>query len=82
VLELIIEHDNNIAWKKEQYVGRIKYSPLQPSVGKTIPFHLLSDAYQIRIDSEGRCFITSLGTSLPTGDPLVLMLQVFYKKGA
>jgi hypothetical protein len=78
-LELIIQHANNIDWKQEQYVGKVKDKSLQPGKPQTLPFNLLTDNYQLRIDAQGKCYVKFLNGSLPSSDPFILPLKVFYK---
>lgn len=78
-LELIIQHSNNIDWAQEQFIGTIKYTPLLPGIGQSIPFSLLNDGYIIRIDTAGDCFLKLITSVLPDKDIVVVPLKVFYK---
>jgi hypothetical protein len=78
-LELIMQHANNIDWKQEQYVGKIKYEPLQPSKEQSLPFNLLTDNYVLRIDDNGKCYLKFMSGSLPTANPVILPLSVLYR---
>ncbi len=77
--ELIVQHNNNLSWSQEQYVGKIKQSQLLPNTGQNLPFNLGSDAYTLRIESNGKCYLRFLSGTLPASDPVVLFLKVFYK---
>lgn len=78
-LELIIQHANNIDWRQEQYIGKIKYQPLQPGQEQSLPFNLLLDTYILRIDDNGKCYLKFISGTLPTADPFIFPLKVLYK---
>jgi hypothetical protein len=78
-LELIVQHANNINWTQEQYVGKIKYGPLQPNNGQSIPFNLLNDGYMLRIEANGKCYLRFVSGILPQANPFIIPLKVFYK---
>ncbi len=78
-LELIIQHTNNINWTVDQYVGVISDSSLIPSEEQDVPFSLLTNNYNLRIDTAGKCYIRFVNGDLPTDDPFVIPLKLIYK---
>jgi len=78
-LELIIQHANNIDWTTEQLIGSISDSSLIPSQGQNISFTLLTNNYNLRLDTSGRCYIRFVNGDLPTDDPFVIPLKILYK---
>jgi hypothetical protein len=78
-VELILQHDGAIDWKEAQLVGRIKYQPLQPSNSQTLPFKLLNESYSLRIDDKGKCYLKFINGVMPTANPFIIPLRVYYK---
>lgn len=78
-LELIIQRVNYIDLSIEQYLGNIKTASLIPSTEQTITYLLASDNYTVRIDGRGNCYLKFVSGSLPSTDPFVLPIKVFYK---
>jgi hypothetical protein len=78
-LELVIQHANNIDWTADQYVGQISYQPLQPSGGQDISFIFAANNYTLSIDSTGKCYLKLANGALPTDDPFVIPLKIFYQ---
>lgn len=78
-LELILQHNNNINWYQQQYVGKIKYSPLLPNADRNIVFNLLGSSYRIVIKKNGKCYIYFVSGTQPASNPAVIPLKVFYK---
>jgi len=77
--ELIIQHANNIDWTQEQYFGRIKLPELMPASEQSVSFKILEDSYLLRIDTAGGCYLKFLNGGLPSADPVIIFLKVFYK---
>lgn len=78
-LELAIQHANNIDWTAEQLVGQIYYQPLIPATRQNVPFLFANNNYMMRIDSKGNCYVRLADGALPTDDPFVILLKIFYK---
>ncbi len=78
-LELIVQHNNNISWVTEQYIGKIKLTALQPKTVQTILFSLLNDYYQLRIDTNGKCYLKFMYGTLPANNPVVMSIKLLYK---
>jgi hypothetical protein len=78
-LELIIEHTNNINWTKEQYVGKIKYQPFHPAKEQIVSFGLLTNEYVMRIENTGKCYLRLKNGALPSANPFIFPLKLFYK---
>ncbi len=78
-VELILQHEGAIDWKKEQFVGKIKYQPLQPSISQTVPFKLLNESYALRIDDKGKCYLKFINGLMSTDNPFIIPLKVNYK---
>lgn len=78
-LELIVQHNNNISWVTEQYVGKIKFTALQPKTIQTILFSLLNNYYQLRIDTNGKCYLKFMYGTVPANNPVVMPMKVLYK---
>jgi hypothetical protein len=77
-MELIVQHDNNINWSVDQYIGIIKYAPLLPQTDQSIQFNLLSDGYILRIETTGKCYLHFLAGYLPSANPVVIPIKVYY----
>lgn len=77
--ELIIQHANNINWREEQYIGRVKKRSLSPKAGKMLFFSLINCTYRLRVDDDGKCYIKLEAGVLPINDPVILPFKVFYK---
>ena len=41
VIELIVQHNNNINWYQPQYVGKIKENTLKPNTDQNILFNIM-----------------------------------------
>lgn len=80
MVQLILQHDNNINWSDEQNVGRIKDISLLPSAERPIPFSLGGINYQLRIDTGGECFLKVVSGDPPVDDPVVLPFTIIYNK--
>lgn len=78
-LELIIQHANNINWREEHYIGRVKKRSLSPKAGKMLFFSLISSTYRLRVDDDGKCYVKLEAGAIPVNDPVVLPFKVFYK---
>ncbi len=78
-LEVIIQHSNTINWRQEQYIGRIKHQVLQPRRGQSLLFNLLSDIYKLRIEDNGKCYLSFVTGSLPVNNLVVIPVKIFYK---
>jgi hypothetical protein len=78
-LQVIILHANNIDWKAEQMIGRVRTQSLQPATQQILGFNLLYDVYQLRIDSAGNCYLKFVSGDGPSSDPMIIPLQVFYQ---
>jgi hypothetical protein len=79
LIEMIVHHDRTIDWKQEQLVGRIKPTNLLPKSSQTLPFNLIYDTYQLRIEPNGKCFLRLITGSLPDGDPVIVPVRAVYK---
>jgi hypothetical protein len=79
VIELIVQHNNNVNWYQPQYVGKIKYNPLKPDTDQNILFNLLYSTYRILIKKNGKCYITFVSGSMPANNPAVIPLKAYYK---
>jgi hypothetical protein len=79
-LELIIQHDNNITWMEEQYIGRIKTSSLRPSKNQTITFTLVPSNYSIKVQDDGKCYLKFIKGALPYNSSFIIPLKVIFKK--
>lgn len=79
IIELIVQHDRTIDWKQEHLVGRIKPANLLPKNSQTLPFNLIYDTYQLRVEPDGRCYLRLASGSLPDGDPVIVPVRAVYK---
>lgn len=77
-LEVIIQKSSIVNWKVEQFIGRIKYLGLVPRQAQILRFNLINDVYQIRIESDGKCFLSFKAGSEPPSTA-VIPVKVFYK---
>jgi hypothetical protein len=80
-LLLIVKQFRNIEWNKFQFVGTIKERSTIPSKKQDVLYYLLNDSWLVRIDTDGKCYIKLNSGSLPQGDPVILPIQIKYKKG-
>ncbi len=78
-LELIVQHNNNINWSVDQYVGKIKESSLRPQTTRLVSFKLLNSVYRMKIETSGKCQLSFVSGSLPPGNPIIIPLKVYYK---
>lgn len=77
--ELIIQHSNNVDWTREQYFGKLKLPELVPAAEQSVIFKILENSYLLRIDTAGGCYLKFLNGGLPSADPVIIFLKVFYK---
>jgi hypothetical protein len=78
-LLLIVQHDRNINWQQEQYMGKIKDGTLKPQVERYITWFLLTDKYEVHIQQNGKCYIRLVTGYLPGGNPVVFPVNIKYK---
>jgi hypothetical protein len=57
IMEVIVRHDKNMNWSEFQYIGRIRDRRFIPREQQVIPFLLVLDGYQLKIDREGKCYV-------------------------
>jgi hypothetical protein len=79
-LEMILRHSNSVDWKQDQYVGMLRKKSLIPKQEREIPFNRGLDAYHLRIDRQGRCFVKLVNGQLPAADPVIIPFKVNYQK--
>lgn len=79
VIELIVQHNNNINWYQPQYVGKIKDNNLKPNTDQNILFNIMYSTYRILIKKNGKCYITFVSGSMPVNNPTVIPLKAYYK---
>lgn len=79
VIELIIQHSNNINWYQPQYVGKIKYNPLIPATDRNVLFSIQYSTYKILIKKNGKCYINFVSGTMPVGNPAIIPLKAYYK---
>jgi hypothetical protein len=77
-LELIVQHMNNINWSVDQYIGKIKQSSLRPQTARVLSFKLLSSVYRLKIETNGKCYLSFVSGGLPPGNPIIIPLRVYY----
>jgi hypothetical protein len=78
-LELIAQHDSNVGWVKEQYIGKIKFATLHPKTEQILLFNLLDNYFQFRIDTSGKCYLKFMYGVPPVSNPMVVPIHVQYK---
>lgn len=78
-VEIIIQHNNNINWQQEQYIGKIKFADLKPTLTQKLPFSLLDDNYILSIDNNGKCYLKWVSGNLPAASPVVVPIKAYYK---
>jgi len=80
MIEMIVQHDKKtIDWTKEQLVGRIKPTNLLPKNSQTLPFNLIYNTYQLRVEPNGRCYLRLASGSLPDANPIIIPVRAVYK---
>lgn len=80
VLETTIAHDRDINWDEYQHFGTIKSSKLSPRQTQEVAYYLLQDAYSIKVDERGNCFVKLVSGQLPPRDPIILPINITYKR--
>jgi len=81
MLETIVQHiKTNIDWTNEQFIGKIRSNSLRPAISLIATFNLLINTYQLRIEPNGRCYLLLVSGSLPDSDPVIIPIQVLYKR--
>ncbi len=79
-LEIIIQHNNNINWSEEHYVGKVKQSSLFPSASQIVVFNLISSNFELRIDSTGKCYLRLSSGVIQSNDPVVIPVKINFRK--
>jgi len=79
MIEMVVQHDRTIDWSQEQLVGRIRLTSMLPKNSQTLPFNLIYDTYQLRVEPNGRCYLRLASGSLPDGDPVIIPIRAKYK---
>jgi len=80
MIGLILQHDRSIDWEQEQQIGRIKSKSFIPKLEKTLSFQLLANFCQLRIDTNGKCYLSLKPGALPDEmDPLIIPVRVVFK---
>ena len=80
MIEMILLHDRTIEWTHEQLVGRIKSTSMLPKSSQIISFNLITDQYQLRVESNGCCYLRLSKGMLPDGDPVIIPVRAVYKR--
>jgi hypothetical protein len=80
LIGLILQHDRSIDWEQEQYIGKIKSSAFNPKSEQTLPYQIMETMCQIRIDNNGKCYLSFVSGALPDEmDPLIIPIRVVFK---
>lgn len=79
MIELILQHDTNINWEEEHEVGKIKTNSFLPKSEQTVYFKLIENKYQLRIEKNGKCFLTVLDALPNDTNPVIIPVRVKYK---
>ncbi|MEO6733211.1 MAG: hypothetical protein ABIN01_18455 [Ferruginibacter sp.] len=78
--ELILKHNDNINWAKEQWIGTIKDDKLIPKTDQRLTYYLLANnSWNVRIAPNGKCFLHIKNGSVPTRSPVIIPIKVKYK---
>lgn len=80
MIGLILQHDRSIDWEREQQIGRIKSKSFIPKSEQTLSFQLLTNFCKLRIDTNGKCYLSLIPGALPDEmDPLIIPVKVVFK---
>lgn len=79
LLEAIVSHSRDADWSQYQRFGRIRDKKLWPLNTVEARSYLLSDAYDIKVEKDGWCFIKLGAGQLPSTDPVVLPIRITFK---
>jgi hypothetical protein len=77
-IEMIVQHDRSLDWKKKQPVGRITRRNLWPVSKQEVVFNLLVCQFRIYIEPDGRCYLQQVSGTLPDDDPLAIPVRAVY----
>ena len=80
LVEIIASHVNNFAWTQEQYIGKIRPVALTPQSTQILFFNLIATRYAIRINSDGKCYLSLKSGTPIEGQVAVIPIKVNYKK--
>jgi len=78
-LEAVVSHNRNADWSQYQRFGRISDKKLWPMNTVEARYYLLTDAYDIKVEKDGQCFIKLSVGQLPSNDPVVLPIRITFK---
>jgi hypothetical protein len=78
--ELLVRHDNNIAWDQEQIIGAITNSIFKPVNNQIITYQLLSNnLWNVKIEPSGQCYLKLIQGSAPPDNPAIFPIRIRYK---
>lgn len=80
MLEMTIQHVNNLNWSEEQHVGRITNMEFLPASDQTAGYSLINKRFVLRVDQLGECYLRLAGGAPPEANPAVIPVRVTYKK--
>ena len=80
LIGLILQHDRSIDWEQEQQIGRIKSKSFIPKSEQTLRYQIMGSICQLRIDTNGKCYLSLLPGALPDEmNPLIIPVKVVFK---
>jgi len=80
LFELVVKQENKIDIEQEQLVGRIKIKSLLPMDTQHISFYLMHSIYQLRVESNGNCYLHFESGMPPQAYPFIFPIRTKYKK--
>ena len=79
LLELVVLSDQkNIDWKNEQYIGQIKQDKFFSKTERVALCYLLNDVYKLKVEPNGKCYLSLAEGNPPAGFPAVIPLRISY----
>lgn len=78
LLELVVLSDKNIDWKNEQYIGQINQNRFFSKTERVALCYLLKDVYKLKVEPNGKCYLSLEKGNPPAGFPVVIPLKISY----
>ncbi len=77
--ELILYHNSNLDWASEQWIGTIDGSYIPVNEQQVIYYLLPNDSWNLRIATDGKCYLSLTRGVVPPGNPVILPVKIKYK---
>jgi hypothetical protein len=77
-LEVILKQTNHISWENEYFIGSVG-SVFFPAHEQVIAYDLVTDHWQIRVSTGGKCYLKLISGSIWKGDPTTIPIKTQFK---